>query len=154
MIMPSYTEDLLLPSGHFCFFWKKKKKKSISISNCDTRYLCSFSATMQWFVHEKNLSITRKISSCGKKIEERKKKSSNYRALEAFQMITWLHDEIRKRKKLTLLYYGDNLLLSFWVCACDKFEPVWTSLNKFKLEKTRKIMKKWAYKNLLPTLFA
>ena len=80
---------------------------------------------MQWFVHEKNLSITKKNLRLEKKNEERKKKSSNYRALEAFQMITWLHDENKKKKKLTLLYYGDNnLLLSFWVRACDKFEQV------------------------------
>jgi len=50
-------------------------KTLYSVQQCNGSYM------------KKNLSITRKISSCGKKIEERKK-SSNYRALEAFQMIT------------------------------------------------------------------
>ena len=95
--------------------------------------------------YKKNLLLWKKNWRTKKKIV----KLPRVRSIPNDHVTTWWN---KKKKKLTLLYYGDNLLLSFWVRACDKFEPVWTSLNKFKPEKTRKIMKKWAYKNLLPTI--
>ena len=54
-------------------FFERKKKKSISISNCDTRYLCSFSATMQWFVHEKISALQEKSPPVEKKLKNEKK---------------------------------------------------------------------------------
>merc|ERR1712008_257854 len=59
-------------------FFERKEKKSISISNCDTCYLCSFSATMQWFVHEKKISALqeKKKNPALKKKKKKKKKKS------------------------------------------------------------------------------
>ena len=103
--------------------WKKVKSirsAAASPTIVTLRYLCSFSATMQWFVHEKSQHYYKFLRNRTQK--KNRKKSSNYRALEAFQMITWLHDEIRKKT----LYNGDNILLNFWVRAWQ----VWTRENK------------------------
>jgi len=43
---------------------------------------------MQWFVHEKKISALQEKSPPVEKKLKNEKKSSNYRALEAFQMIT------------------------------------------------------------------